>query len=132
MAARALSAGAAALALVLALSAGAAEAQLLNRPNFNATNTLSNLAARGDRALAVVPRVNPLNDFKEYKGGFEFKDEDYWASLMFTGVAGYAIGGIVFLAGFLHLIVRLVCVTCCGNGLCPQPRKDTTYAGWQR
>lgn len=117
--------------ILLSLSLNA-EAQL-NLSFSNSTDSaLSSLSLRGERALAVVPRVNPLNDFKEYKGGFEFKSEDYWASLIFTGAPGYAVGAVVFLAGFLHLIVRLLCVCCCGNGICPQPRKDTAYAGWQR
>ena len=115
--------------VALALLVPSANAQL---PSFNTTNAISSLSSRGSRALAVVPRANPLDNFKEYKQGFKFKDEDYWASLFFTGVAGYAIGAIVLLAGILHLIVRLICVCCCGNGICPQPRKDYTYASWQR
>ncbi|KAK3286024.1 hypothetical protein CYMTET_6394 [Cymbomonas tetramitiformis] len=34
---------------------------------------------QGDAALAVVPRVNPLNNFKEYEGGFDVEDRDYLA-----------------------------------------------------
>ncbi|OWM67907.1 uncharacterized protein LOC116194384 [Punica granatum] len=53
-------------------------------------------------------RVDPLDSFKKYRGGYNLTNKHYWSSTIFTGVYGYAIGvswllfGILF-GGFIAL-----------------------------
>lgn len=44
-------------------------------------------------------RPDPLRHFKLYKGGYDIRNKHYWASAAFTGVHGYAIGGVWILCG---------------------------------
>ncbi|KAI8542066.1 hypothetical protein RHMOL_Rhmol08G0109800 [Rhododendron molle] len=46
-------------------------------------------------------RPNPLRHFKFYKGGYDIRNKHYWASAAFTGVHGYAIGGVWMLCGLV-------------------------------
>ncbi|KAK3286022.1 hypothetical protein CYMTET_6393 [Cymbomonas tetramitiformis] len=86
---------------------------------------------QGDAALAVVPRVNPLNNFKEYEGGFDVEDRDYLASLAFTGIYGYAIGVASLLASLCFCMVRMW-YGCFGEsqgyGFCPPPSSSPDEA----
>lgn len=51
-------------------------------------------------------RIDPLDGFRKYDGGYNITNEHYWSSTIFTGRSGYIIaalwliGGILF-AGFL-------------------------------
>ncbi|GAV90608.1 hypothetical protein CFOL_v3_34017, partial [Cephalotus follicularis] len=51
-------------------------------------------------------RVDPLDSFKKYRGGYDITNKHYWSSVIFTGIYGYAIGflwllGGIVLGGFL-------------------------------
>ncbi|XP_026431790.1 uncharacterized protein LOC113329026 isoform X2 [Papaver somniferum] len=60
----------------------------------------------------VYDRPNPLHGFKHYNGGYNITNRDYWASVAFTGVHGYAMAGIWVLGG-LGLGVSLILKNCC-------------------
>ncbi|VVB18186.1 unnamed protein product [Arabis nemorensis] len=44
-------------------------------------------------------RRDPLNSFRFYDGGFNVRDKHYWAATAFTGIHGYAVAGILIIAG---------------------------------
>lgn len=60
-------------------------------------------------------RVDPLKDFKKYRGGYDIKNKHYWSSTMFTGVHGYVIGVIWLLGGIAYGGFLLATVFCCKN-----------------
>ncbi|MED6170819.1 hypothetical protein PIB30_034729 [Stylosanthes scabra] len=49
-----------------------------------------------------LDRVDPLDDFRKYRGGFDITNKHYWSSLIFTGVYGYAIGVFCLLCGTFY------------------------------
>ncbi|KAF8014100.1 hypothetical protein BT93_H0060 [Corymbia citriodora subsp. variegata] len=55
-------------------------------------------------------RVDPLNKFKKYRGGYNLTNKHYWSSTIFTGVYGYTIAILWLLIavafGFYMLLVR--------------------------
>ncbi|KAJ7947474.1 Transmembrane protein [Quillaja saponaria] len=58
-------------------------------------------------------RVDPLNKFKKYRGGYDITDKHYWSSTIFTGVYGYAIGVLWLLCGLLYGGFLLINSCCC-------------------
>ncbi|KAI3900202.1 hypothetical protein MKW92_042462 [Papaver armeniacum] len=60
----------------------------------------------------VYNRPNPLHGFRHYNGGYNITNRDYWASVAFTGVHGYAMAGIWVLGG-LGIGVFLIFKNCC-------------------
>ncbi|XP_027355339.1 uncharacterized protein LOC113865154 [Abrus precatorius] len=54
-------------------------------------------------------RVDPLDNFKKYKGGFSITNKHYWSSVIFTGVYGYAIGVLWLLCGLFLLTINFCC-----------------------
>lgn len=69
------------------------------------STTTRPLAVRGDRR-------DPLNGFKKYRQGYDVKNKHYWASAIYTGVYGYAIGVAWLLLGLL-LALAACCKLCC-------------------
>nr|KYP58424.1 hypothetical protein KK1_013831 [Cajanus cajan] len=56
-------------------------------------------------------RVDPLDNFEKYRGGFNITNKHYWSSVIFTGVYGYAIGMFCLLCGIVYgslLIITIV------------------------
>ncbi|XP_027344055.1 uncharacterized protein LOC113856437 [Abrus precatorius] len=47
-------------------------------------------------------RVDPLDNFRKYRGGFNITNKHYWSSVIFTGVYGYAIGVFCLLCGIIY------------------------------
>ncbi|XP_061365170.1 uncharacterized protein LOC133308552 [Gastrolobium bilobum] len=47
-------------------------------------------------------RVDPLDNFKKYRGGFNITNKHYWSSLIFTGKYGYAIGVLCLFCGIVY------------------------------
>ena len=54
-------------------------------------------------------RLDPLDHFKKYRGGFNITNKHYWSSVVFTGIYGYAIGVICLLFGLVFLSTKLCC-----------------------
>ncbi|KAK7257888.1 hypothetical protein RIF29_32195 [Crotalaria pallida] len=54
-------------------------------------------------------RVDPLDNFKRYRGGFNITNKHYWSSVVFTGIFGYAIGVLWLLCGMVYLVTIFCC-----------------------
>lgn len=73
-------------------------------------------------------RVDPLDNFKKYRGGYNLTNVHYWSSTIFTGVYGYTnailwlLIGVAF--GFYMVLVRS-CVGSTGN--CRELQKRSQY-----
>jgi hypothetical protein len=78
---------------------------LLQVSTTNSTFNYRPLAPRNDR-------LDPLDNFHHYRDGYDIKSEHYWASVVFTGISGYAIA-----AAWLALGLLLLLFACC-NCLC--------------
>ncbi|KAI8002427.1 hypothetical protein LOK49_LG08G02034 [Camellia lanceoleosa] len=60
-------------------------------------------------------RVDPLNHFKKYRGGYDVTNKHYWSSAIFTGIYGYAIGVLWLLCGLVNGGFLLATSFCCKN-----------------
>ncbi|XVE81013.1 hypothetical protein DITRI_Ditri15bG0028500 [Diplodiscus trichospermus] len=58
-------------------------------------------------------RVDPLDGFKKYRGGFDVSNKHYWSSVIFTGVYGYAIALLWLLCGIIYGGYLLATAHCC-------------------
>ncbi|KAJ6289468.1 hypothetical protein OIU76_025311 [Salix suchowensis] len=58
-------------------------------------------------------RLDPLENFKKYRGGYDIKNKHYWSSTIFTGVYGYVIGVIWLLGGIAYGGFLLATAFCC-------------------
>ncbi|KAF5728810.1 hypothetical protein HS088_TW21G00964 [Tripterygium wilfordii] len=47
-------------------------------------------------------RVDPLDGFKKYRGGYDITNKHYWSSTIFTGVHGYTIGILWLFFGVVY------------------------------
>ncbi|XP_062107899.1 uncharacterized protein LOC133818829 isoform X2 [Humulus lupulus] len=47
-------------------------------------------------------RVDPLDNFKKYRGGYDITNKHYWSSTIFTGVYGYVPGVLWLVCGILY------------------------------
>ncbi|XP_031110762.1 uncharacterized protein LOC116014932 [Ipomoea triloba] len=58
-------------------------------------------------------RIDPLDSFKKYRGGYDIRNKHYWSSTVFTGKYGYAIAVVWLLCGFFYGVFLLVTTFCC-------------------
>ncbi|KAK7280371.1 hypothetical protein RJT34_25435 [Clitoria ternatea] len=58
-------------------------------------------------------RPDILRGFRRYRGGWDFADQHYWASVGFTGAAGFILAVLWFILFGLALGIHL----CCGWGI---------------
>nr|XP_024397762.1 uncharacterized protein LOC112292982 isoform X2 [Physcomitrium patens] len=58
-------------------------------------------------------RIDPLDNFNKYRGGYDIKNKHYWASVIFTGIYGYAIAAAWLALGLL-LLLFACCKCICG------------------
>ncbi|KAH7546275.1 hypothetical protein FEM48_Zijuj01G0183000 [Ziziphus jujuba var. spinosa] len=56
-------------------------------------------------------RKDPLNNFKYYNGGWNISNNHYWASVAFTAVPFFVVGGIWFV--LFGLTLSLICLVYC-------------------
>ncbi|KAI3958909.1 hypothetical protein MKX01_023585 [Papaver californicum] len=89
----------------------------VSSPNGSSTLVLgsSSPPVHGNEVMMtmVYDRPNPLHGFKAYNGGYNITNRDYWASVAFTGVHGYAMAGIWVLIGLgigVFLILKNYCM----------------------
>jgi hypothetical protein len=67
-------------------------------------------------------RIDPLDHFRKYKDGYNLKSKHYWASVIFTGIYGYAIAAAWTLLGLL-----LSLIACCKYCLRLRGSSDSRY-----
>nr|KYP65995.1 hypothetical protein KK1_012273 [Cajanus cajan] len=58
-------------------------------------------------------RVDPFDNLKKYRGGFDITNVHYWTSVFFTGIFGYAIGGLWLLLGIVCGLLFVINKFCC-------------------
>ncbi|KAE9618708.1 hypothetical protein Lal_00047765 [Lupinus albus] len=72
---------------------------------------------QSDDALVLAAkrtrRPDILKGFRRYRGGWDIVDRHYWASVGFTGAAGFILSVIWFVSFGLALVIYL----CCGWGI---------------
>ncbi|KAJ8458162.1 hypothetical protein OPV22_031088 [Ensete ventricosum] len=69
--------------------------------DVNISEPVSALSAR-------TRRVDPLNSFKKYKGGYNITSTHYWSSTIYTGRYGYIIGAIWIIGGLVYASILLI------------------------
>jgi hypothetical protein len=67
-------------------------------------------------------RIDPLDHFRKYKDGYNLKSKHYWASVIFTGIYGYAIA-----AAWTFLGLLLSLIDCCKYCLRLRGSSDSRY-----
>ncbi|XVE84472.1 hypothetical protein DITRI_Ditri17bG0016200 [Diplodiscus trichospermus] len=81
-------------------------------------DSISNNESQPMRQSDDTVRVDPLDNFKKYRGGFDITNKHYWSSVIFTGVYGYTIGLLWLLSGILYGGYLLATAYCCKrNGI---------------
>ncbi|RDY03934.1 hypothetical protein CR513_12411, partial [Mucuna pruriens] len=70
---------------------------------------------KGTLVLAAnrTNRPDILRGFRRYQGGWDIANHHYWASVGFTGVAGFILAVLWFISFGLALVIHL----CCGWGI---------------
>ncbi|CAA0842409.1 Unknown protein [Striga hermonthica] len=82
------------ISMAVALTASRASAQMSN----------------GSLHLDNTVRVDPLDNLRKYREGYDVTNEHYWSSTVFTGVSGYAISVAWLVCGLgygVYLLVRI-------------------------
>lgn len=74
------------------------------------TDNISTPSSQSDDTV----RIDPLDHFKKYRGGFDITNKHYWSSIIFTGISGYAIGVLWLLCGIAYGGF-LVTTKCCNR-----------------
>ncbi|XVF65667.1 hypothetical protein PTKIN_Ptkin09bG0268000 [Pterospermum kingtungense] len=88
-------------------------------PDINSSNESQSMRQSNDTV-----RVDPLDNFNKYKGGFNITNKHYWSSVIFTGVYGYTIGLLWLLCGILYGVYLLSNAYCCKRKGKPKPISD--------
>ncbi|XP_073099302.1 uncharacterized protein [Elaeis guineensis] len=72
----------------------------------------ANDSASVDNLSARTERIDPLDDFKKYKGGYNITNKHYWSSTIFTGRYGYIIAILWLVGGLLYAAIVVTINTC--------------------
>ncbi|XVF37646.1 hypothetical protein REPUB_Repub20aG0027500 [Reevesia pubescens] len=91
-------------------------------PSASPPDTNSSNESQPMRQSVDTVRVDPLDSFKKYRGGYDITNEHYWSSVVFTGVYGYAIGILWLLCGILYGGYLLATVYCCKRDRKPKTK----------
>jgi hypothetical protein len=66
-------------------------------------------------AAARTDRPDPLNGFYRYHGGWDIRNQSYWASVGFTGLPGFLLALLWFALGLFALLMLSCFFCCCPN-----------------
>ncbi|KAG2725934.1 hypothetical protein I3760_01G089300 [Carya illinoinensis] len=72
-------------------------------------------------------RVDPLDNLKKYRGGYDITNKHYWSSTIFTGIYGYCAGLLWLLCGTLYGGFLLATAFCCRSRKIGKLRKRLPY-----
>ncbi|KAG0570264.1 hypothetical protein M758_6G143600 [Ceratodon purpureus] len=72
-------------------------------------------------------RLDPLNNFNNYYAGYDIKSKHYWASVIFTGISGYAIAVAWLVLGLLLLLFACCKCMCGPRSHSKRPRSRAFY-----
>ncbi|RZC93699.1 hypothetical protein C5167_016329 [Papaver somniferum] len=95
-------------------------------PGGNLQATIK-IATTEVRDLGNTVRVDPLDKFKKYRGGFDIKNKHYWSSTLFTGIYGYAIAVFGILLGLVYGVTLLSTALCCKTKKSVKNKKRQFY-----
>ncbi|XP_074320065.1 uncharacterized protein LOC141656871 [Silene latifolia] len=72
----------------------------------------------------AIARIDPLDQFRKYRGQYNITNKHYWSSTIFTGIYGYTIGLLWLVAGIVYSIY-LLGKACCLENKKRKPRRRT-------
>ncbi|MCD7472476.1 hypothetical protein HAX54_013723 [Datura stramonium] len=72
-------------------------------------------------------RIDPLDNFKKYIGGFDITNKHYWSSTIFTGIYGYVIAVLWLLCGLGYGLCLLSSTCCCKRKNREFKKRSTCY-----
>ncbi|XP_021774888.1 uncharacterized protein LOC110738767 [Chenopodium quinoa] len=115
------------LALIISSKLGVSEAQLLSNSNEPGSTSVPMLDpfSRTTYKPKDIVRVDPLEQFSNYRGGYNITNIHYWSSTLFTGIYGYAIGLLWLITGIVYAIYLLT-ASCCRSTSKNQQLKNRT------
>ncbi|XP_059429380.1 uncharacterized protein LOC132163196 isoform X2 [Corylus avellana] len=87
--------------------------------NLLQTNNVSEPIRQSDGTV----RVDPLDNLKKYRGGYNITNKHYWSSTIFTGIYGYCIGVLWFLCGIVYGGFLLATTFCSKSRKSGKPRR---------
>jgi ABC-type sugar transport system permease subunit len=101
---------------------GAPSMRVLLQSNTGSSSTKNfrPLAAKSDR-------VDPLNHLRKYRDGFDLKNKHYWASVIFTGIYGYAIAVAWAILGLVLSLIACCKCLCARRRRTKNPRNAAIY-----
>ncbi|KAH6768207.1 hypothetical protein C2S51_013543 [Perilla frutescens var. frutescens] len=102
------------ITIIIALNFTFLEGLPINSSNSESGRFLAETSnsSESSRYLDDTVRVDPLDSFKKYRGGYDITNKHYWSSTAFTGIYGYSIAVVWLLCGLGYggfLIVRRCC-----------------------
>eukprot|EP00268_Persea_americana_P034537 TRINITY_DN34172_c0_g1_i5.p1 TRINITY_DN34172_c0_g1~~TRINITY_DN34172_c0_g1_i5.p1 ORF type:complete len:545 (+),score=75.39 TRINITY_DN34172_c0_g1_i5:799-2433(+) len=77
-----------------------------------------------EKNLAATVRVDPLDKFQKYRGGYNISNKHYWSSTAFTGKYGYSIAALWLLGGLIYCGFRFITL-CWTNKKWRKPKRLT-------
>ncbi|KAJ6833469.1 uncharacterized protein M6B38_332605 [Iris pallida] len=66
----------------------------------------------GSSLTLRTERVDPLDDLKKYRGGYNITNKHYWSSAAFTGKFGYIVAALWVVSGLIYGTIILVSNLC--------------------
>lgn len=66
----------------------------------------------GSSLTLRTERIDPLDDLKKYKGGYNITNKHYWSSAVFTGKFGYIVAALWIVSGLIYGMIVLVSNLC--------------------
>ncbi|XP_021906961.1 uncharacterized protein LOC110821423 isoform X2 [Carica papaya] len=73
----------------------------------------NNVSQVSSRKSDDTVRLDPLDNFKKYRGGYDITNKHYWSSTVFTGVYGYVGGMLWLLCGVVYGGFLIAIIFCC-------------------
>ncbi|CAK9184862.1 unnamed protein product [Ilex paraguariensis] len=93
------------MVIILALNS----MQTSGTSSFGSGRSLLQTEKKADNTV----RVDPLDDFKKYRGGYDITNKHYWSSTVFTGIYGYALAVLWIFVGLVYGGYLLATTFCC-------------------
>ncbi|KNA08630.1 hypothetical protein SOVF_160950 [Spinacia oleracea] len=109
------------LLMIISSKLDVSEGELLPYDDETETTLVNSLSSSTNQPNEIV-RMDPLDQFNKYRGGYNITDKHYWSSTIFTGTYGLAIGLLWLIAG----IVYAICLPSCRSRAKNQHLKKRT------
>ncbi|GLT91641.1 hypothetical protein SLE2022_095170 [Rubroshorea leprosula] len=101
------------MVIILGVNSKETAGQIASSPSDSAPGPNSiNISGQRKESDNTV-RVDPLNNFKKYRGGYDITNKHYWSSTVFTGSYGYIIGILWLMCGLVYGGYLVASTFCC-------------------